>query len=407
MARDESRGTGEPQAVLRHQGRTDSPREHCVQRTATRRSTQHEKRADGSRPFVTHRNRGMPATSPRQHLLATHEWAAERQDFQVRRLLGAPPVATEGTTSATRLHRTSVVQSGRWLMRHRQQRVDRRLRLLQQLHRGVTTYQSNVVECHPCAEEDFRPIRRSRHVTDNGTQFASAEFAVFARTWSFDHVTSSPRHPQSNGKAENAVKTVKQLFTKCRQSGQSEFQALLDWRNTPTEGMQTSPAQRLIGRRCKTLLPIAGQLLQPRHSTEQDAQDVLGRKERQAFFYNKKTKPLEPIAPGETIRLRLPGQQTWSAGTCLRTSGPRSYKVEVVYRRNRRQLIRTSVPETERTSYTGTGAGEQPGESTDSASASQSASSRADAASGSNEVAGWSAAPFRKSPETASLDEGL
>ena len=59
-------------------------------------------------------------------------------------------------------------------------------------------------------------------VTDSGTQFASAEFAVFARTWSFDHVTSSPRYPQSNGKAENAVKTVKQLFTKCRQSGQSE-----------------------------------------------------------------------------------------------------------------------------------------------------------------------------------------
>ena len=185
-------------------------------------------------------------------------------------------------------------------------------------------------------------------MTDYGTQFASAEFAVFARTWSFDHVTSSPRYPQSNGKAENAVKTVKQLFTKCRQSGQSEFQALLDWRNTPTEGMQTSPAQRLMGRRCKTLLPIAGQLLQPRYSTEQDAQDVLGRKERQAFFYNKKTKPLEPIAPGETIRLRLPGQQTWSAGTCHRTSGPRSYKVEVdgvVYRRNRRQLIRTSEPE--------------------------------------------------------------
>ena len=103
-----------------------------------------------------------------------------------------------------------------------------------------------------------------------------------------------------------------------------------------------------MGRRCKTLLPIAGQLLQPRYSTEQDAQDVLGRKERQAFFYNKKTKPLEPIAPGETICLPLPGQQTWSAGTCLRTSGPRSYKVEVdgvVYRRNRRQLIRTSEPE--------------------------------------------------------------
>ena len=87
-------------------------------------------------------------------------------------------------------------------------------------------------------------------VTYNGPQFASAEFAIFAKTWMFKHSTSSPYHPQSNGKAENAVKTVKRLFTKCKESGQSEFLALLDWRNTPTEGIGTSPAQRLMGRRC-------------------------------------------------------------------------------------------------------------------------------------------------------------
>ena len=46
-------------------------------------------------------------------------------------------------------------------------------------------------------------------VTDNGAQFSSADVSVFARTWGFDHVTSSPRYPQSNGKAENDVKTVK------------------------------------------------------------------------------------------------------------------------------------------------------------------------------------------------------
>ena len=86
-------------------------------------------------------------------------------------------------------------------------------------------------------------------VTDNGAQFASAEFAIFAETWSFEHHTSSPRYPQSNGKAENAVQTVKRLFTKCKASGQSEYLALLDWRNTPTEGVGTSPAQRLFVRK--------------------------------------------------------------------------------------------------------------------------------------------------------------
>ena len=60
-------------------------------------------------------------------------------------------------------------------------------------------------------------------VSDNGPQFSSAEFAVFAKTWSFAHVTSSPTHAQSNGKAESAVKTVKRLFTKCQESGHSEY----------------------------------------------------------------------------------------------------------------------------------------------------------------------------------------
>ena len=85
-------------------------------------------------------------------------------------------------------------------------------------------------------------------ISDNGPQFASVEFESFARKWGFEHVTSSPHYPQSNGKAENAVKTVKRLFSKCKENSRSEFMALLDWRNTPTEGLGSSPAQRFFGR---------------------------------------------------------------------------------------------------------------------------------------------------------------
>ncbi|XP_048584862.1 uncharacterized protein K02A2.6-like [Nematostella vectensis] len=42
-------------------------------------------------------------------------------------------------------------------------------------------------------------------VTDNGPQFSAAEFAEFAKTWTFEHKTSSPTYAQSNDKAENAV----------------------------------------------------------------------------------------------------------------------------------------------------------------------------------------------------------
>ena len=35
--------------------------------------------------------------------------------------------------------------------------------------------------------------------TDNGPQFANSLFTEFATDWKFDHNTSSPRNPKSNG----------------------------------------------------------------------------------------------------------------------------------------------------------------------------------------------------------------
>ncbi|KAL9956137.1 hypothetical protein ACROYT_G037571 [Oculina patagonica] len=55
-------------------------------------------------------------------------------------------------------------------------------------------------------------IRLARHgipdelVSDNGPPFSSTEFNAFASQYGFEHVTSSPGYPQSNGKVENSVK---------------------------------------------------------------------------------------------------------------------------------------------------------------------------------------------------------
>ena len=39
-------------------------------------------------------------------------------------------------------------------------------------------------------------------VSDNGPQYSSEAYAAFARQYQFEHVTSSPRYPQSNGEAQ-------------------------------------------------------------------------------------------------------------------------------------------------------------------------------------------------------------
>jgi hypothetical protein len=101
----------------------------------------------------------------------------------------------------------------------------------------------------------------SKVISDNGPQLSSSDFADFAKTYEFVHVTSSPGYPLSNGKAENAVKTVKRIMKKSLKSGEDPYLALLSWRNTPSEGMNSSPVQRLYGRRTRTLLPTTNKLL--------------------------------------------------------------------------------------------------------------------------------------------------
>lgn len=100
-------------------------------------------------------------------------------------------------------------------------------------------------------------------VTDNGPQFASGEFRAFAKSWRFNHDTSSPHRPQGNGKVENSVNTCKNIIKKCADAKTDIYLALLDFRNTPSEKIGFSPAERLFGRRAKTRLPLSTKKLSP------------------------------------------------------------------------------------------------------------------------------------------------
>ena len=69
-------------------------------------------------------------------------------------------------------------------------------------------------------------------ITDNGTQFTSELFQSFTQQYKFNHVTSSPYWPQSNGRAKAAVKSVKHILL----AADDVDLALLSVRNTPPAG---------------------------------------------------------------------------------------------------------------------------------------------------------------------------
>ena len=59
------------------------------------------------------------------------------------------------------------------------------------------------------------------------------------------------------------MKTCKSLLKKARDDKQDPLLSILEWHNTPTEGMGASPAQLLYGRRTQTRLPVAKKQLKP------------------------------------------------------------------------------------------------------------------------------------------------
>ena len=77
-------------------------------------------------------------------------------------------------------------------------------------------------------------------ISDNGPQFAAEEFARFAQTWDFKHVTSSPGYPQSNGLAEKTVQTIKNIFKHAKAEGGNALLSILEYRTTPVDGLASS-----------------------------------------------------------------------------------------------------------------------------------------------------------------------
>lgn len=126
-------------------------------------------------------------------------------------------------------------------------------------------------------------------MSNNGPQFVSTEFATFAKTWEFDF----------------DLKTAKCLLRKSISAGMDPYLAFLDCRNTPTQAMTTSPAQRLMGRRTKTLIPTTQNFLMPKTNPPRvEKSQLKERQQVQAKYYNRTTKELPTLSKGDVVRMK-------------------------------------------------------------------------------------------------------
>lgn len=207
----------------------------------------------------------------------------------------------------------------------------------------LNTTTSNQVITH-CKSQFSRHGIPDILITDNGPQFFCANFTQFAKDYQFEHRTTSPYHAQSNGMAEKSVQTVKNLIKKALHDRKDPYLALLEYRNTPHTDNIGSPAQRLMGRRTKTLIPTTEKLLQPKTISPTVVQKELKhRKALQKYYYNQHAKPLAKLSVGENVLMQVKDGK-WSPAkvTGISHNTPRSYFITTpqgqCYRRNRKYL---------------------------------------------------------------------
>ena len=85
-------------------------------------------------------------------------------------------------------------------------------------------------------------------------------------------------------------------------------------------------AQRLMGRRTKTLLPTTDRLLRPKViKPEVVQQELTQQKERQKYYYDKHATPLTKLNVGDHVTMQIDGKWRPATVTSVYKRAPCSY----------------------------------------------------------------------------------
>ena len=197
--------------------------------------------------------------------------------------------------------------------------------------------------------------------TDGGPEFTAKDTAALLQRWGVRHRLSSAHHPQSNGRAEVAVKSMKRLLTSHTDgNGGLDTEAvaagLLAYRNTPDLETGMSPAQIVFGRNLRDLLPVAPReqifsspAVHPiwRETWARQEAALRLRFAKQTDVLAEGTRKLPPLASGDTVLVQNqigPHRKRWDrTGVVVETKPHDQYLVKIhgsgrITLRNRRYL---------------------------------------------------------------------
>lgn len=170
---------------------------------------------------------------------------------------------------------------------------------------------------------------------DGGTNLMSEEMTTFFRRWGASVRLSSAHYPQSNGRAEAAVKTAKRIIRENTGGGGSLDSdktsiAILQYLNTPLRGVGKSPAQLATGRQLRDGVPTARQ----HYKVDRHWRQTLRKRELQMAKMQKDlgnvdtSRRLPPIQTGTRVRVQNQASNRWDrTGIITETLPHRQYTV--------------------------------------------------------------------------------
>lgn len=183
--------------------------------------------------------------------------------------------------------------------------------------------------------------------SDGGPEFMAGHTQDFFRLWQIRHRVSSVSFPQSNGRAEVAVKAAKRLLMSnigpMGTLDQDRFlRAMIQLRNTPDPDCHLSPAQVIYGRPLRGSLsfvnklekfsnPHVRPLWRQAWAAKEDA--LRTRMARTTEALEARSRPLRPLALGERVFLQNqqgPSPNKWDrSGVVVESLGHDQYRVRI------------------------------------------------------------------------------